>query len=72
MHQRIDDFVGIAEKHANDNNRTGAMHETMFAYFKDALDTHGFTGDEERLHAILDMDVALNTMGIEVWLDKRS
>ena len=70
MHQRIDDFVAIATRHANDNNRTEAMHETMFSYFVEQLDAHGFRTDEERIHAILDMDVELNTMGIEYWLDK--
>jgi glyoxylase-like metal-dependent hydrolase (beta-lactamase superfamily II) len=70
MHQRIDDFVAIADQHANDNNRTAAMRETMFSYFVEQLNVHGFHADEERIHAILDMDVQLNTMGIEVWLDK--
>jgi glyoxylase-like metal-dependent hydrolase (beta-lactamase superfamily II) len=70
MHQRIDDFVAIARRHANDNNRTEAMHETMFSYFREQLDAHGFRADDERLHAILDLDVELNTMGIEYWLDK--
>jgi glyoxylase-like metal-dependent hydrolase (beta-lactamase superfamily II) len=70
MHQRIDDFVAIATRHANDNNRTEAMHESMFSYFVEQLDAHGFRADEERIHAILDMDVELNTMGIEYWLDK--
>ena len=69
MHQRIDDLVAIARKHANDNNRTEAMHKSMFSYFAEALDAHGFPADEDRLHAILDMDVVLNTMGIEYWLD---
>ena len=71
MHLRIDDFVAIAERHANDNNRTEAMHDTMFSYFTDELEAHGCQAGEERLHAILDMDVALNTMGIEYWLDKQ-
>jgi glyoxylase-like metal-dependent hydrolase (beta-lactamase superfamily II) len=70
MHQRIEDFVVIARRHANDNNRTEAMQETMFSYFREQLDSHGYRADDERLHAILDMDVELNTMGIEYWLDK--
>jgi glyoxylase-like metal-dependent hydrolase (beta-lactamase superfamily II) len=69
MHRRIDDFVEIARKHANDNNRTGAMQAAMFSYFSEALSKHGFEADEDRLHAILDMDVKLNTMGVEHWLD---
>lgn len=70
MHQRIDDFVAIARTHANDNNRTDAIQESMFSYFVDQLDAHGFRAEEERLHAILDMDVEINTMGIEYWMDK--
>ena len=70
MHRRIDDFVAIADKHANDNNRTEAMQGAMFSYFCDRLDEHGFAADEDRRHAILDLDVVLNTMGIEYWLDK--
>ena len=69
MHRRIDDFVEIARELANDNNRTGAMQKALFSYFADSLAEHGFLADEDRLHAILDMDVVLNTMGIEYWLD---
>ena len=71
MHLRIDDLVEIAVRHANDNNRTEVMHDTMFSYFTDELEAHGHQADDEKLHAILDMDVVLNTMGIEYWLDKR-
>ncbi len=69
MHRRIDDFVAIARELANDNNRTESMRETMFSYFAESLEKHGFVADEDRLHAILDLDVELNTMGIEFWLD---
>jgi glyoxylase-like metal-dependent hydrolase (beta-lactamase superfamily II) len=74
MHQRLDDFVGIATRHATDSarhSRTGAMQRSMFAYLKDALRQHGFNSDNDRLHALLDVDVALNTMGLEHWLDHR-
>lgn len=70
MHQRLDDLVAIATMHANDNNRTEAMQVTMFSYFVERLHEHGFKADQDRLHAILDLDVVLNTMGIEYWLDK--
>lgn len=69
MHRRLDDFVSIAREHAGDHNRTEAMHKAMFSYFVEGLRSHGLAADEDRLHAILDMDVALNTMGIEYWLD---
>ncbi len=71
MHLRLDAFVEIATRHAVDANRTTAMHRTMFHYLKDALRAHGFHADDERLHALLDMDIELNTMGMEYWLDHR-
>jgi glyoxylase-like metal-dependent hydrolase (beta-lactamase superfamily II) len=71
MHRRIDDFVDIAERHANDENRTAAMHASMFAYFLSELRIHGFDGDNDRAHAILDLDIRLNTMGLEFWIDHR-
>ncbi len=69
MHQRLDDFVEIATRHAADANRTATMHRSMFHYLTDALREHGFHADDERLHALLDMDIELNTMGMEYWLD---
>lgn len=70
MHKRIDDFVAIAREHATDNNRTEAMQTAMFSYLANCLETHGVEADEDRLHAILDLDVEINTMGIEYWLDR--
>ena len=69
MHRRLDDFVAMARRLADFPERTAAMHDAMFHYLKDALCDHGFKADDERLHAMLDMDIALNTMGIEHWLD---
>jgi glyoxylase-like metal-dependent hydrolase (beta-lactamase superfamily II) len=71
MHRRIDDFVALAERHANDAERTAAMHESMFCYFREQLAAHEFSGDDERLHAIVDVDIQLNTMGLEHWLEHR-
>lgn len=71
MHRRIDDFVAIAKAHADDSNRTEAMQESMFSYFVERLEAHGYRADDDRLHAMLDFDVALNTMGIEYWMDNR-
>ncbi|MEX2494792.1 MAG: MBL fold metallo-hydrolase [Woeseia sp.] len=72
MHRRIDDFVAIAERHAEEPDRTSAMRAGMYHYLVARLEEHGFRGDERRLHALLDVDVALNTMGLEHWLDHRS
>ncbi len=71
MHNRIDDFVAIAKQHAEDDDRTAAMHASMFAYLVNELRLHGYENEDERLHAILDLDINLDTMGLEFWLDHR-
>src|SRR5690606_22721174 len=72
MHKRIDDFVAIATtaaRSATGTPRTGVMQAAMFSYLKVELEKHGYSVDEETLHTLLDVDVALNTMGLEHWLD---
>lgn len=69
MHRRIDDFVALATRSADDAARTETMHQRMFDYLRRELDAHGFQGEDDRLHAIIDVDIKLNTMGLEHWLD---
>lgn len=69
MHRRIDAFVSIATRHAAERERTAAMQNSLFSYLKGELEQHGYEADDDRLHAILDVDVQLNTMGLEYWLD---
>lgn len=69
MHRHIDAFVSIAERHAGDEDRTRAMQRAMFEYLQGELERHGFGAGEKRLHELLDVDVQLNTMGLEHWLD---
>lgn len=69
MHRRIDGFVEIALRRANDPNRGRAMRADMFSYLESELAAHGFCASREQLHELLDADVDLNTMGLEHWLD---
>ena len=69
MHTRIDDFVDIARRHANDEQRTERMHESLYSYLLEHIRAHGSTASEEALRSIVRMDVELNTMGLEFWLD---
>ncbi len=69
MHKRIDDFVDIAQRHANDDMRTANMHQSLYAYFCAELACHDFSGSIEQIHEIVEIDVMLNTMGLEFWLD---
>ncbi len=71
MHKRIDDFVDIARRHEHDDMRTANMHQSMYSYFVDELADHGFAGSTEQVHDLVEIDVTLNTMGLEFWLDHR-
>lgn len=72
MHKRIDDFVAIAERHRDDTDRTANMHRSMYAYFGEELAAHDYRGTAEQIRAIVEIDVELNTMGLEFWLDHGS
>ncbi|HEX2140590.1 MAG TPA: MBL fold metallo-hydrolase [Woeseiaceae bacterium] len=70
MHRRIDAFVAIAKRHADEGDRTRVMRAAMFEYLRAELAQHGFRADDQQLHELLDVDVELNTMGLEHWLDR--
>jgi glyoxylase-like metal-dependent hydrolase (beta-lactamase superfamily II) len=72
MHHGIEFFAWLATGHANDRHRTEAIKRGMYDYFLLRLQTHGFSGGPDRVHDILDFDINLNTMGLEVWLDRNA
>ncbi|NOX69066.1 MAG: MBL fold metallo-hydrolase [Gammaproteobacteria bacterium] len=69
LHRRIDDFVALVRGPANDADRTAALHASMYDYFFRELREHGCTINDEALRELLRMDVELNSMGLEFWLD---
>ncbi len=69
MHRGIDDFVAIAKRHKNDEDRTARIESAMFDYLYERAREHGVRADAERVRAIIGMDLKLNTQGLEFWLD---
>jgi len=69
LHRRIDDFVGLVRSHANDAKRTAALQNSMYDYFLQQLCEHGCTINDDALRGLLKIDVELNSMGLEFWLD---
>jgi glyoxylase-like metal-dependent hydrolase (beta-lactamase superfamily II) len=70
MHKGIDAFVDIALEYASADERTDALQSAIFEYFVEGLIKHGFKGDRDTMWSILNIDVKLNTQGIEVWLER--
>lgn len=71
MHRRIDAFVDLAEQHANAKDRTARMQEAMYAYLTGDILAHGVERSETDIRELVAMDVRLNVMGLEHWLNTR-
>ncbi|MEM7502708.1 MAG: MBL fold metallo-hydrolase [Pseudomonadota bacterium] len=69
MHRRLDAFVDLAVTNANASDRMNAIEDAMRRYLLSELRAHGATESDETLIEVLRMDLKLNTMGLEHWLD---
>jgi len=67
----LNQFVDIAETHADDENRTEKIESAMMDWLLTGTRDHGVTLPEQQIREILQVDVVLNTQGIEFWLDHR-
>lgn len=72
MHQRIDDYVSIANDLEAAPERTKAIEERLFDYMCERLIQHGFAADRNAMWSIMNIDVRLNAQGLDVWLTRRS
>jgi glyoxylase-like metal-dependent hydrolase (beta-lactamase superfamily II) len=72
MHDCIDGFVEIAERHAASPDRARAIAEDLFEYLSERLGRHGYQGSSEARHSALDGDIFLNAQGLDVWLSRRA
>ena len=70
LHAEVDALVAMGRRHADAPDRTQRIQSEMFDHFSGRLDAHGYAGDEERRHQLIDDDVDLNTQGLEVWLNR--
>lgn len=69
MHRRLNDFVAMAREHAEHIDRTNAIRKAMYDYLLRELRAHGAEASNSALREMVSMDVQLNTMGLEHWLD---
>lgn len=69
LHECVNAFVAMARKHEDEKDRSTRLRKAMFDYLSERLERHGFEADAARLHQLLDIDVELNSQGLEYWLD---
>ncbi len=70
LHKRIDAMVVIALEHAGHPDRHARIVAALSEYFIAQTRAHGCRLDDARINELLDMDLELNTQGLEVWLDR--
>ena len=71
MHQGIDAYVAIAERHEHDEDRQQKLRDDLTDYYAAQLDDHGYAGGRETMREVLSIDIELNAQGLEVWLERR-
>ncbi|MDX1460212.1 MAG: MBL fold metallo-hydrolase, partial [Xanthomonadales bacterium] len=54
------------------DDRVALIEEAMTGWLMDGARQHGVTLAEDELHALFQMDIALNSAGIDVWLKRRA
>jgi len=72
MHDGIDAYVAVALQHEHDGDRSAALRESLFEYYVERLEGHGYSGDREMIQSIMGIDVELNAQGLEVWLERKN
>ncbi len=71
MHAGIDAYVAMAEQHEHDDDRQEALRNSLFEYYVEQLDEHGYQGGRDGVAQVMSIDVELNAQGLEVWLERR-
>ncbi len=72
MHNDIDALVALAESLENSEERLSSIEAGMFAHWWTRLQEHGYAGGRDEAWAVVEMDVKLNSMGLDVWLTRRA
>jgi len=70
MHAGIDAYVEIAMANKEAEDLYAAILPPMSEYMKRRAREHGFEGDAEALHSVLEIDIVLNTKGLVSWLQR--
>lgn len=72
LHAQIDAMVELAQAADRQADRYQHLRDSLSKLYFARAEAHGWTKGREALEALaLDMDITLNTQGLEVWLDGR-
>jgi glyoxylase-like metal-dependent hydrolase (beta-lactamase superfamily II) len=70
MHAGIDAYAEMALSNKDEADVFAGIQIAMSDYLKSRAREHGFTGDDNALQSILEIDILLNTKGLMSWLQR--
>jgi glyoxylase-like metal-dependent hydrolase (beta-lactamase superfamily II) len=70
MHAGIDAYSEMALANKDADDLYEAILPPMSEYLKTGARDHGFHGDDDALHSVLEIDIVLNTQGLVSWLQR--
>lgn len=70
MHSDIDAFAAFAMEQIDSDDPFPPIHAAMWEHLSTRLREHGYKGDEDSMHSILDVDIVLNSKGLVSWLQR--
>lgn len=68
MHSGIDAFCEMALANKDASDPISSIRTAMHDYLATRLIAHGYKGDAEATHSVLDVDTTLNSQGLMSWL----
>ncbi len=71
LREQIDAMVAIAHTHARAADRHARIAADLADLYTSRAQAHGCTMDAAQVRGLLEMDIELNTQGLEVWLDRQ-
>ena len=66
---RLDDFYEAMEEESS--RFVGYPSNSLFDYYVERLEAHGYRGDREMIQSTMSIDIELNAQGLEVWLERK-
>jgi glyoxylase-like metal-dependent hydrolase (beta-lactamase superfamily II) len=68
MHECLDGFVAIAQRHQDGEDRREAIERDLFEFLSERLVAHGYDKGRDAMWSLLQHDMKLNSQGLDAWL----
>ena len=68
MHECLDGFVAIAQRHQDREDRREAIERDLFEFLSERLVAHGYDKGRDAMWSLLQHDMKMNSQGLDAWL----